>query len=45
MFEFEKAILGPESIKGYDKNEAPNYIISKKQLKVVWKRMLDQLSQ
>ena len=43
MNEIEKILQGPDSIKGYNKNNAPLYTISKKQLKRVWKRLLDRL--
>ncbi len=36
MYEIEKALRGPETIKGYDKNGAAMYIISKRILKQVW---------
>ena len=44
MYEIEKALRGPETIKGYDKNGAAMYIISKKMLKQVWKRLRDRLA-
>ena len=44
MYEIEKIPLGPDSIKGYNKNKAPICIISKKQLKRVWKRLRDRLA-
>ncbi len=44
MYEIEKALLGPETIRGYDKNGAAMYIISKKMLKHVWKRLQDRLA-
>ncbi len=44
MYEIEKALWGPETIRGYDKNGAAMYIISKKLLKQVWKRLLDRLT-
>jgi len=44
MYEIEKILRGPDSIKGYNKNKAPIYIISKKQLKRVCKRLRDRLA-
>ena len=44
MCEIEKALRGPETIRGYDKNGAAMYIISKKMLKQVWKRLQDRLA-
>ena len=44
MYEIEKALRGPETIRGYDKNGSPMYIISKKMLKQVWKRLRDRLA-
>ena len=44
MYEIEKVLRGPYSVKGYDKNKAPLYIISKIQLKRVWKRLRNRLA-
>jgi hypothetical protein len=44
MYEREKALLGPETIRGYDKNGAPMYIVSKIMLKQVWKGLCDRLA-
>ena len=44
MYEIEKVLRGPDSIKGFDKNKAPIYVISKKRLKEVWKRLRDRLA-
>ena len=44
MYEIEKALRGPGTIRGYDKNGAAMYIISKKMLKQVWKRLRDCLA-
>jgi hypothetical protein len=44
MYEIEKVLRGPDSIKGFDKNKAPIYVVSKKRLKVVWKRLRDRLA-
>ena len=44
MYEIEKVLRGPATIRGYDKNGAPLYIISKKRLKEVWKRLRDRLA-
>ena len=39
-----ESFAGSDSIKGYNKNKAPIYIISKKQRKGVWKRLRDRLA-
>jgi hypothetical protein len=44
MYEIQKILRGPDSIKGYNKNNSLVYIISKKQLKGVWKRLRDRLA-
>ena len=44
MYEIEKTLRGPDTIKGYDKNGSPMYIISKKMLKEVWKRLRDRIA-
>ncbi len=36
MYEIEKALRNPNTIKGFDKNNAPIYIISKQRLKTVF---------
>ena len=41
MYEIEKVPRGPDSIQGFDKNNAPIYVISKKRLKEVRKRLRD----
>ena len=40
----KNALCGPDTIKEYDKNGSPTYIVSKKMLKVVWKRLLDRIA-
>ena len=42
--EIEKVLRGPDTIKGFDKNKEPQYIISKKMLRGVWKRLRDRLA-
>ena len=37
-------LRGPETIKGFDKNKEPQYIISKKMLRGVCKRLQDRLA-
>jgi hypothetical protein len=37
MHEIEKLLRDPDTIKGFNKDKQPQYIISKKMLKVVWK--------
>ncbi len=44
MYKIKKALLGPETIRGYDRNRAAMYIISKKMMEQVWKRLLDCLA-
>jgi hypothetical protein len=44
VYEIEKVLQGPDSIQGFDKNNAPVYVISKKRLKEVWKRLRDRLA-
>ena len=44
MYEIEKTLRGPDTIKGYDKNGSQMYIISKKMLKEVWKRLRDRIA-
>ena len=44
IYETEKALQSSETIRGYDKNGAAMFIISKKMLKQVWKRLLNCLS-
>ena len=44
MHEIEKLLRGPDTIKGFNKNNEPQYIISKKMLKRVWKRLRDRLA-
>jgi hypothetical protein len=43
-YEIEKVLRGPDTIKGYNKNKDPQYIISKKMLRGVWKRLRDRLA-
>jgi hypothetical protein len=42
--EIEKVLRGPDTIKGFDKKKEPQYIISKKMLRGVWKRLRDRLA-
>ncbi len=44
MYEIDKILRGPDSMKADNKNKAPIYIISKKQLKRVCKGLLDFLA-
>ena len=44
MYEIEKVLRGPETVKGYDKNGAPLYIISKQRLKQVFARLRNRLA-
>ena len=43
-YEIEKVLRGPDTIKGFDKKKEPQYIISKKMLRGVWKRLRDRLA-
>lgn len=43
-YEIEKVLRGPDTIKGFNKNKDPQYIISKTMLKGVWKRLRDRLA-
>jgi len=43
-YEIEKVLSGPDTIKGFNKNKDPQYIISKTMLKGVWKRLRDRLA-
>ena len=43
-YEIEKVLRGPDTIKGFNKNKDPQYIISKKMLKGFWKRLQDRLA-
>ena len=42
--EIKKVLRGPDTIKGFDKNKESQYIISKKMLRGVWKRLRDRLA-
>lgn len=44
MHELEKILRGPDSIKGFNKDKQPQYIISKIMMKRVWKRLRDRLA-
>jgi hypothetical protein len=44
MYEIEKALRNPNTIKGSDKNGSPIYIISKQRLKTVFSRLRNRLS-
>ena len=44
MYEIEKVLRNPDTVKGYDKNGAPIYIISKQRLKNVFARLRNRLS-
>jgi hypothetical protein len=44
MYEIEKALRNPDTIRGYDKNGAAIYIISKIRLKNVYARLRNRLS-
>ena len=44
MYEIEKVLLGPDTVKGYDKNGVPLYIISKQRLKQVFARLRNRLA-
>jgi hypothetical protein len=44
MYEIEKALRNPNTIRGFDKNGAPIYIISKQRLKTVFSRLRNRLS-
>ncbi len=44
MHEIEKLRRGPDTIKVFNKDKKPQYIISKNMLKVVWKRLQDRLA-
>ena len=44
MYEIEKVLRGPETVKGYDKNGAPLYIISKQRLRPVFARLRNRLA-
>jgi hypothetical protein len=39
MHKIEKLLRGPDTIKGFNKDKKNQYIISKKMLKGVWKRL------
>ena len=42
--EIEKCLRGPDTIKSFNKKKEPEYIISKKMLRGVWKRLRDRLA-
>jgi hypothetical protein len=44
MYEIEKTLRNPNTIRGFDKNGAPIYIISKQRLKIVFSRLRNRLS-
>jgi hypothetical protein len=44
MYEIEKTLRNPNTIRGLDKNGAPIYIISKQRLKTVFARLRNRLS-
>jgi hypothetical protein len=44
MYEIEKVLRSPDTIRGYDKNGAALYIISKARLKNVYARLRNRLS-
>jgi hypothetical protein len=44
MYEIEKALRNPNTIKGFDKNGSPIYIISKQRLTTVFFRLRSRLS-
>ena len=44
MYEIEKTLRNPNTIRGFDKNGAPQYIISKQRLKTVFSRLRNRLS-
>jgi 6-pyruvoyl-tetrahydropterin synthase len=44
MHEIEKVLRGPDAIKAFNKNKEPMYIVSKKMLRTVWKRLRDRLA-
>ncbi len=44
MYEIEKALRNPNTIRGFDKNGSPIYIISKQRLKTVFPRLRNRLS-
>jgi hypothetical protein len=44
MYEIEKVLRSPDTIRGYDKNGAALYIISKTRLKNVYARLRNRLS-
>jgi hypothetical protein len=44
MYEIKKTLRNPNTIRGFDKNGAPIYIISKQQLKTVFSRLRNRLS-
>ena len=44
MYEIEKVLRNPDTVKGYDKNGAPIYIISKQRLKNVFASLRNRLS-
>ena len=44
MYEIEKALRNPDTVKGHDKNGSPIYIISKQRLKNVFARLRNRLS-
>jgi hypothetical protein len=39
MHEIEKVLRGPDTIKSFNKNKEPMYIVWKKMLRTVWKRL------
>ncbi len=44
MHEIEKVLRGPDTIKAFNKNKEPMYIVSKKMLRTFWKRPRDRLA-
>ena len=44
MYEIEKTLRNPNTIRGVDKNGAPIYIISKQRVKTVFARLRNRLS-
>jgi hypothetical protein len=43
MYEIEKTLHNPNTIRGFDKNGAPIYIISKQRVKTVFARLRNRL--
>jgi hypothetical protein len=44
MYQIEQTLRGPDTVKGFDKNGAPQYIVSKARVKKVFARLRNSLA-